>query len=247
MTDIPKTHPRHASLELRERLVEGFRSGVVAPQGLIAHGRGEMFYYMLGERTTKEARIAARAGAALLLRAERPVISVNGNVAALCSDYVVSLAEMIGARIEIGLFHRSDERVSKIQTLLERNGARDVLGYLPDERIPSLEGPRGVCTRDGIFSSDVVLVPLEDGDRAKALVAMGKKVVTVDLNPMSRTSMASTVSIVDEVTHALPLIIGFAEDMDGDDEECERALSRYDRDENLAAVKARMAENLSKR
>ncbi len=119
MTEIPKTHPRYESLVLREKLVEGFRSGIVAPQGLIAHGRGEMFYYLLGERTTKEARAACRAAAALLLQAERPVISVNGNVAALCPREVVELAEATGARIEVGLFHRSDERVSKIVKVLE--------------------------------------------------------------------------------------------------------------------------------
>jgi 4-phosphopantoate--beta-alanine ligase len=247
MSEIPKTHPRYASLVLRERLVDGFRSGLVAPQGLIAHGRGEMFYYMLGERTTKEARAAAKAGAALLLRAERPVISVNGNVAALCPDSVVRLADATGARIEVGLFHRSDDRVARIQAVLEENGARDVLGFLPDARIPSLEGARGMCTHDGIFSSDVVLVPLEDGDRAEALVGMGKKVIAVDLNPLSRTSRASTVTIVDEVTQVLPLLLNHVEDMDGDADECDRAISRYDRDENLAQVRARIMENLSGR
>ena len=29
-------------------LVEGFRDGIVVPEGLIAHGRGEMFDYVLG-------------------------------------------------------------------------------------------------------------------------------------------------------------------------------------------------------
>jgi len=247
MSEIPKTHPRYASLALRERLVDGFLSGLVAPQGLIAHGRGEMFYYLLGERTTKEARAAARAGAALLLGAERPVISVNGNVAALCPGDVVRLADATGARIEIGLFHRSDDRLSKIQAVLEEHGAKDVLGFLPDASIPSLEGPRGMCTRDGIFSADVVLVPLEDGDRAEALVSMGKKTIAVDLNPMSRTSRTSTVSIVDEVTHALPELLSCVEDMAGDAEECARALSRYDRDDNLRQVMARIGENLAGR
>ncbi|MBU0623583.1 MAG: DUF137 domain-containing protein, partial [Candidatus Thermoplasmatota archaeon] len=102
MNGIPKSHPRYASLVLREKLVEGFRNGVVVPQGLIAHGRGEMFDYLLGERTTKEARIASRAAAAILLRAKRPVISVNGNVAALCPRDIVHLAEVAHARIEVG-------------------------------------------------------------------------------------------------------------------------------------------------
>jgi 4-phosphopantoate--beta-alanine ligase len=244
MTEVPKTHPRRESLELRERLVQGFSDGIVAPQGLIAHGRGEMFYYLLGERTTKEARVAARAASATLIKAARPVISVNGNVAALCPRAVVELSKSIPASIEIGLFHRSDERLSKIQATLEREGATEVLGFLPDERIPGLEGARGLCTREGIFSADVVLVALEDGDRAEALVRMGKTVIAVDLNPLSRTARSATVTVVDEVTKALPLIAGTVEELKGDAAEVERALERYDRDENLRAVMRAMASNL---
>jgi len=246
MTEIPKSHPRYTSLVLRERLVEGFRQGYVVPQGLIAHGRGEMFYYLLGERTTKEARTAEKAAAALMLRAKRPVISVNGNVVALCPEEVVSLAEALGARIEVGLFHRSDERVSKIEKVLERAGAKDVLGFLPDARIPGLESKRGLCCREGIFSADVVLVPLEDGDRAEALSKMGKKTIAVDLNPMSRTARAATVTIVDEVSKALPEVTRYVEDLEDDKEEVRRALSKYDRDENLRLVMARMSGNLGK-
>ena len=246
MTEIPKSHPRYTSLVLRERLVEGFRQGYVVPQGLIAHGRGEMFYYLLGERTTKEARTAEKAAAALMLRAKRPVISVNGNVVALCPEEVVSLAEALGARIEVGLFHRSDERVSKIEKVLERAGAKDVLGFLPDARIPGLESKRGLCCREGIFSADVVLVPLEDGDRAEALSKMGKKTIAVDLNPMSRTARAATVTIVDEVSKALPEVTRYVEDLEGDKEEVRRALSKYDRDENLRLVMERMSGNLGK-
>lgn len=244
MTLIPKSHPRRESLMLRERLVEGFADGVVAPQGLIAHGRGEMFYYLLGERTTKEARVAARAAAATLLTAAHPVISVNGNVAALCPVEVVSLSQLIPARIEIGLFHRSDERMARIQAMLESHGAKDVLGFLPDERIPGLEGPRAMCSGEGIHSADVVLAALEDGDRAKALADMGKKVVAVDLNPLSRTARSATVTVVDEVTAAYTEIACCAEELKGDDAEIRKALERYDRDENLSEVMAVMATNL---
>ncbi|MDH3364564.1 MAG: phosphopantothenate/pantothenate synthetase [Thermoplasmata archaeon] len=244
MTKIPKTHPRRESLELRERLVDGFASGIVAPHGLIAHGRGEMFYYLLGERTVKHARVAARAAATTLIVAKQPVISVNGNVAALCPRAIADLSKAIPAKIEIGLFHRSDERLSKIQAALEREGVSQVLGFLPDERIPGLEGARGLCTREGIYSADAVLVALEDGDRAEALVGMGKKVVAVDLNPLSRTARSATVTVVDEVTKALPLITGCVEELKGDTTEMDRALERYDRDENLRAVMRLMASNL---
>lgn len=201
-------------------------------------------YYLLGERTSKEARIAARAAAAALLRSERPVISVNGNVAALAPREVVALAETVGARIEISLFHRSDERVSRIQAVLESNGATEVLGFLPDERIPGLDGTRGLCSSAGVHSADVVLVALEDGDRTEALVRMGKKVVAVDLNPLSRTARTADVTVVDEVTRAFPLISGYAEEMSGDEDALDNGLAKYDREENLGAVMKLIAANL---
>jgi len=244
MNGIPKSHPRYASLMLRERLVEGFRNGVVVPQGLIAHGRGEMFDYLLGERTTKESRIASRAAAAILLRAKRPVISVNGNIAALCPRDIVRLAEVAHARIEVGLFHRTDERVSKIQNVLVEHGAKGVLGFLPDAKIPGLEHMRGLCSKDGIYSADVVLIPLEDGDRAEALANMGKKTVAIDLNPMSRTSRASTVVIVDEVTRAFPELIRSVEDLQDDAKAIGEAIKKYDRDTNLKLVAKMMSKNL---
>lgn len=246
MTEIPVSHPRYASLVLRERLVEGFRAGIVVPQGLIAHGRGEMFDYVLGEQTTKEARIASRAAASLLLTAKRPVLSVNGNVAALCPRDIILLAKTAKARVEVGLFHRSDERVSKIVQRMEDNGARNVLGFLPECAIPGMDHARGLCSEEGIYSADVVLIPLEDGDRAEALSKMGKKTIAIDLNPMSRTSRNSTVAIVDEVTRAVPELIRNVEDLRGDPKAIKHALSKYDRDENLAEVSARMVSNLSK-
>ncbi len=246
MSEIPKSHPRYASLILREKLVEGFRQGIVAPQGLIAHGRGEMFDYVLGERTVKEARIASKAAAALLLGAKRPVISVNGNVAALCPGEVVRLSRETDAKIEVNLFHRTDERVSKIKALLEDHGAEEVLGFLPDARIPGLEHMRALCAREGVFSSDVVLIPLEDGDRAEALAKMGKKTIAIDLNPLSRTSRSATVAIVDEVTRAFPELVRNCEDLKDDKSAAKKALKLYDRDENLAKMMKLMAANLDK-
>ena len=225
-------------------MVEGFKQGIVVPQGLIAHGRGEMFDYLLGERTTKESRGASRAAAALLLQAKHPVISVNGNVAILCPDDIVRLSEAASARIEIGLFHRTDERVSKIQKLLEEHGANDVLGFLPDAAIPGLEHMRALCTREGIYSADVVLIPLEDGDRAEALSRMGKKTIAIDLNPMSRTARNATVTIVDEVTRAIPELVRNVEDLSDDQKAAKQALSKYDRDKNLEEISEEMSKNL---
>ena len=246
MTEIPPSHPRYESLLRREKLVDAFREGIVVPQGLIAHGRGEMFDYLLGERTTKEAREASKAAAALLLRAKTPVISVNGNVAALCAPEIVRLSALTRARIEVGLFHRTDERVSKIQKLLERHGGKKILGFLPDAKIPGLESLRGICSREGIYSADVILIPLEDGDRAEALSKMKKKTIAIDLNPMSRTARTATVAIVDEVTRAIPELIRNVEDFKSDPEAARVALARYDRDKNLKSVARGMSKNLAK-
>jgi 4-phosphopantoate--beta-alanine ligase len=244
MTEIPKSHPRYASLVLREKLVEGFKQGVVAPEGLVAQGRGEMFDYLLGERTTKESRVASRAAAALLVDAKRPVISVNGNVAALCPEEVVRLSRVASARIEVGLFHRTDERVSKIQKLLEDHGAEGILGFLPDARIPGIDHLRALCTKEGIYSADVVLIPLEDGDRAGALVKMGKRIIAIDLNPMSRTARVATVTIVDEVTRAIRELVKNIEDMADDPDAAKKALAKYDRDENLGEIAKLMSANI---
>ena len=145
-----------------------------------------------------------RAAAALLLLAERPALSVNGNVAALVPEEMVALANALRIPLEVNLFHRSEERVKKIADLLREKGAKEVLGEKPDASVPGLEHARALATRGGIFDADVVLIPLEDGDRCEALVAMGKKVIAIDLNPLSRTARKATVSIVDNILRAVP-------------------------------------------
>jgi len=59
------------------------------------------------------------------------------------------------------------------------------------------------------------LVPLEDGDRCEALVKMGKTVIAIDLNPLSRTSRNATLTIVDELTRALPNITDACRNLPG--------------------------------
>ena len=208
---IPKSHPRYESLKRREKLVAGIEAGITSLHGLIAHGRGEAFDYLIGERTLESALRATEVAAALLLMAKRPVLSVNGNVAALASKEMVILSGLINAPLEVNLFHRTEERVKRIKELLEREGAKHVLGDKPDSRIPGIEHARALATREGIYSADVVLAPLEDGDRCEALIAMGKKVITIDLNPLSRTSRYATVSIVDDIERALRNLISVIE------------------------------------
>jgi 4-phosphopantoate--beta-alanine ligase len=233
---IPKDHPRYESLMLRARIVDAYKKGILADSGMIAHGRGEAFDYLIGERTTEPARKAERAGAAALLLAENPVISVNGNTTALAAEWVVELAETLGAKVEINLFYRTAFRVEKVEEALKAAGAKVVLGVEDEEKgiIEGLEGPRARASLEGVYSADVVLVPLEDGDRAEALVANGKTVVTVDLNPLSRTATTSTVTIVDNVVRALPnLIQEVMELKDYSEDELKGILEDFSNDKNL--------------
>lgn len=213
LRNIPADHPRAKSLQIRERLVEGFRSGVVVEEGLIAHGRGEAFDYLSGEKTTEEALKAMKCAVALMILAEKPVISVNGNTACLCPKEVVKLAELTGARIEVNLFYRTLEREVAIADVLRANGAKEVygVGSRASATIPELMSDRRRVDPDGIYIADVVLVPLEDGDRTEALTRMGKKVIAIDLNPLSRTSQKATVTIVDNIVRATPKMVELAE------------------------------------
>lgn len=209
---LSRRHPRYGSLRVRAQLADGLRSGVVVPEGLIAHGRGEAFDYLLGERSSPSARKAERRAAAWLLAARRPVISVNGNVAILAPKEVARLQRAVpGLVVEVNLFHRTPKRARLVAQALRAAGVRAPLGTRPTATIPGLPSDRARVDRDGTYSADVVLVPLEDGDRAGALRAMGKRVISIDLNPLSRTSRSASLPIVDELRRALAEIARTAE------------------------------------
>ncbi len=234
---IPPTHPRYRSLLEREKVVEGVGEGVVAMQGLIAHGRGECFDYLIGEVTAPPALRAIEAAAAALLLAKWPVISVNGNVAALTPGEVVQLARAVPARIEVNLFYRSREREEKIAHLLKKHGAGEVLGVGEDAgcTIPELHSERRRVSCEGIYKADVVLVPLEDGDRTEALRKMGKTVIAIDLNPLSRTAQSASITIVDNVTRAMPKLVEYVNALRGKPQLAE-VLRTYDNRRVLADV-----------
>jgi 4-phosphopantoate---beta-alanine ligase len=198
-------------------LVNGFRRGLVVPEGLIAHGRGEAYDYLIGERTTKTAQRAIKAAAAMMLLSSRPIISVNGNTAALCPNTVVELAEVAGASIEVNIFYRTEEREKAIKAELELHGAKKVFGVgsKASARIPELQSERRRVDPDGIYAADTVLVPLEDGDRTEALIKMNKTVIAIDLNPLSRTSRAANITIVDNVVRAMPALVEAARKLRG--------------------------------
>jgi 4-phosphopantoate---beta-alanine ligase len=213
--NIPLNHPRLKSLLVRDKLVSGFERGLVVAQGLIAHGRGEAFDYLLGEQTTRTARGAITAGSAQLLLARHPVISINGNVAAICAKEIVELSKVTNAVLEVNLFYRDEKRERSIERELINNGAGKVygVGSRGSARIPELHSERRRVDPDGIYLADVVIVPLEDGDRAEALVKMGKKIIAIDLNPISRTSRVAQITIVDNIIRVLPTMVSIAREL----------------------------------
>jgi 4-phosphopantoate---beta-alanine ligase len=248
--EIPTNHPRAESLRTREQLIHHWKHGVVADAGLIAHGRGEAFDYLLGEETTAPALEATRAAAAYLLLAKRPVISVNGNAAALVPGELVKLSRATGAALEVNLFYRSRKRLEAIALVLKREGGKGVLGVGARKRdsatIPELSSLRRIVDAQGIFTADVVLVPLEDGDRVEALQRMGKLTIAVDLNPLSRTSQRATVTIVDNVVRAIPNLTSMAKRLKGAPASKLKALvSAYDNERVLGASIGLIAERLA--
>ncbi len=203
---VPKSHPRYQSLLYRNLLVDGVEKGITSLHGLTAHGRGEAFDYLIGEKTFPFAQSAIDAAAALLILAKHPVISVNGNTAALVASEFVELAKLVGNNLEVNLFHASKEREKKIKEHLIKHGAIKVL--MPGKgRIPGIDSNRRMISSEGQGKADVVFVPLEDGDRTAALEKMGKRVITVDLNPLSRTAQTATITIVDHVNRAVVKLI----------------------------------------
>lgn len=243
---VPPSHPRYRSLMEREKLVKAFEEGVVVPQGLIAHGRGEAFDYILGEATIEPARRAVEATAALLLLSKRPVISVNGNTAALVGEELVKVSNEFEIPLEVNLFYRTEERVKKINEYLKRLGAKHLVECEEPVRIPGLESERGKVCEEGIFKADAVLVALEDGDRTEALKRMGKRVAAVDLNPLSRTAMAADITIVDNVTRAVPLLATYLKQLsERPASYLEQVLSSYDNSKVLGEVLSYMARRLA--
>jgi len=235
--DIPESHPRYESLITRHRIEAGVEKGITSRQGLIAQGRGEAFDYLLGERTIPSADAAERAAAAHLLLADHAVLSVNGNVAALVPGELVDLAEATDADLEVNLFNRTDERMRAIVAHLREHGAEAVKGLDADGRIPGLDHERAKVDADGIGAADVVLVPLEDGDRAAALAEMGKTELVVDLNPLSRSARAADVPIVDNLIRAIPGLTAHARNLaDADRDTLEGIIREFDAEDALVAA-----------
>ena len=233
---IPKSHPRYESLLLRDKIVKASEKGYLADSAMIAHGRGEAFDYLIGEKTSYPAKRAMYVAVATLLLSDNPVISVNGNATALAIDEIIEFANEINAKIEINLFYRTDERVQIITSLYRDKGYKDILGTLDDDikYLNSIKNNRSSASKTGIYSADTILIPLEDGDRAEILKKSGKKIITIDLNPLSRTSKMSDVSIMDNIVRAIPFMTKIAEDLKTQDKKVlADMINDFDNKENL--------------
>jgi len=239
--NIPKSHPRYLSLQVRDKLVEGFSNNLVAKEGLLAHGRGEAFDYLIGEKTTKSAKNAIKAAAVMLNQAQNPVISVNGNFAALCSKEIIQLARITNSKIEVNLFYSSEKRKKVISNVLKKSGAKEVLGMNKKQstKLKGIDSARRIVDKNGIFSADVVLVPLEDGDRTIALKKAKKKIITFDLNPLSRTAQTADITIVDNVTRAMKLLVS--------ESKISRRKVVFDNKKNLKSAILEIRKNLQRR
>lgn len=245
--EVSPKHPRAESLRIRAALTRGFELGVTSAFGLFAHGRGEAFDYLLGEQTTENAKKAIRVAAAALLLAHHPVISVNGNVVALVPHELIDLAEVTMAKLEINLYHRSRKREQAIATMLKEAGAKEILGIDPStqEIIPEVHSNRRVVDKRGLLIADVAFIPLEDGDRTKGLVRLDKKVITIDLNPLSRTAQLATITIVDNVVRALPFLVNSVKELRNENEETiQKIVDTFDNRENLSEAISLINERL---
>ncbi len=247
---IPKSHPRAKSLLIREKLVDGFDNGLVAKEGLLAQGRGEAFDYLLGEKTGKAAKQAIKAAAAQLVLAQKPVISVNGNIAALCPKQIVRLSKQIKAKLEVNLFYTNEKRKQAIIKTLKKSGAKEILGTNSSfsTKLPGIDSARRIVDKNGIFAADVVVVPLEDGDRTMALRKAGKTVITFDLNPLSRTSQTANITIVDNVTRAIDLLIDESKKLTTKNQKSlKKIISDFDNKQNLKENIVQIKNNLTRR
>ncbi len=110
--------------------------------------------------------------------------------------------------------------------------------------IPTVSSRRRLVSSMGIYSADTVMLMIEDGDMPEGLRRLGKRVISVDLNPLSRTARNSDITIVDNLVRVFPIL---TREMTGmTREEARKILARYDNGAVLASVLRRIMDRLSK-
>jgi 4-phosphopantoate--beta-alanine ligase len=74
---------------------------------------------------------------------------------------------------------------------------------------------------------------------------MGKTVITVDLNPLSRTAEKADITIVDNITRAVPLLISLVEKFKGvSEKELRSMLADYSNTRVLKSVLTHIAHRM---
>ena len=190
----------------------------------------------MGEQTNDNSEKAIEASVAAILAADHPIISVNGNVAALVPNEVVALSNETGALLEINIFYQAEGRIEAIEEVLRKAGAKTILGLgdVESKTISNLSSNRRIVDPRGIYKADVVLVPLEDGDRTEALVQEGKFVIAIDLNPLSRTSKMAQITIVDNLIRCIPRMTEYAKKLKAaSKKDLQSIVSSFNQKENL--------------
>ena len=99
----------------------------------------------------------------------------------------------------------------------------------------------------GVIQSDTVMVPLEDGDRVEALVSQDKLVITIDLNPLSRTSQKASITIVDNIVRAIPHLINEVDKLENlSKNELRIIVNNFDNQSNLRNILELITRNYIK-
>jgi 4-phosphopantoate--beta-alanine ligase len=76
---------------------------------------------------------------------------------------------------------------------------------------------------------------------------MGKRVVAIDLNPLSRTAQLATITIVDNIVRAMPILVKIAKELRTKDRETLRRISSdFDNKSNLGQTIELINGRLSK-
>ena len=73
---------------------------------------------------------------------------------------------------------------------------------------------------------------------------MGKVVISIDLNPLSRTSKTAAVSISDEMTRALENIIGYVKEMRGRHDIIEETIRTFSNERNRKEIVEEICSSL---
>lgn len=241
---LNKDHPRYESLKARENLKYGLKNGITTPTGLIAHGRGESLDYLLGEKTHDFAELAIEATACKILNSKKPIISVNGNSSVLAPEELIELSKTCNAQLEINLYYNAQERRDNIYNHFKSFGG-EILGRNTNSKIEGLSSARADVDKEGMYIADFVLVMLEDGDRTEALIKNNKFVSALDLNPLCRTATKANITIVDNITRAIPALSKKCSELKKlSKEERESILDKYDNKDVLKRAEKQLRQML---